>query len=138
MSNKKRMIKGMLLAGITAFVFVFIFDFVVHGFLMKEQYEATMNVWRPQAEANVYVMLLSQFLFAMAIAFFYPIVSPDKKSKKAVPFAIGLALVMAMPQIATYSYLPIPITISLLWTAATFVEVFGASFLVAKIFNRFS
>lgn len=138
MSNKKRIIKGMLLAGITAFVFVFIFEFAVHGFLMKEQYEATMNVWRPQAEANVYVMLLSQFLFAMAIAFFYPIVSPDKKSKKAVPFAIGLALVMAMPQIATYSYLPIPITISLLWTAATFVEVFGASFLVAKIFNRFS
>lgn len=138
MSNKKRMIKGMLLAGITAFVFVFIFEFAVHGFLMKEQYEATMNVWRPQAEANVYVMLLSQFLFAMAIAFFYPIVGSDKKSKKAVPFAIGLGLVMAMPQIATYSYLPIPMTISLLWTAATFVEVFGASFLVAKIFNRFS
>lgn len=137
MSDKSRMMKGMLFGGIAAFVFVFLFEFLVHGFWMKGQYEATMNVWRPPAESNMAVMLLSQFLFAMAVAFFYPIVGPDKECKKAMPFGFGLGLVMAMPQIASYSYLPIPITISLMWAVASFVKAFGTTFVVAKVFNKF-
>lgn len=101
MSDNSRMMKGMFLSGVAAFIFVFLFEFVVHGFLMKGQYEATMSVWRPQAESNMAIMLLSQFLFAMAVAFFYPIVGPDKECKKAIPFGFGLGLVLAMPQIAT-------------------------------------
>ena len=137
MSNNSRMMKGMVLSGLAAFIFVFLFEFLVHGFLMMGMYEATMNVWRPQAESNMVVMFLSQFLFAMAIAFFYPIVGPDKECKKAGPFGFGLGLVMAMPQIASYSYLPIPISISLAWAAASFVKAFGSAFIVAKVFNRF-
>ena len=137
MSNNSRMIKGMVLGGLAAFVFVFLFEFLVHGFLMKGLYETTMNVWRPPAESNMAVMLLSQFLFAMAVAFFYPIIGPDKECKKASPFGFGLGLVMAMPQIASYSYLPIPISISLLWAVASFVKAFGSAFIVAKVFNKF-
>ncbi len=137
MSNNSRMMKGMVFGGVAAFVFVFLFEFLVHGFLMMGMYEATMTVWRPQGESNMTVMLLSQFLFAMAVAFFYPIVGPDKDCKKAIPFGFGLGLVMAMPQIASYSYLPIPISISLAWAAASFVKAFGSAFIAAKIFNKF-
>lgn len=137
MSDNSRMMKGMVLGGLAAFVFVFLFEFLVHGFLMKGMYEATMSVWRPPAESNMVVMLLSQFLFGIAVAFLYPIVGPDKECKKAAPFGFGLGLVMAMPQIASYSYLPIPISISLLWAAASFVKAFGSAFIAAKVFNKF-
>ena len=137
MSDNSKIMKGMILGGVAAFVFVFGFEFLVHGFLMNGMYTATMNVWRPQAESNMAVMLLSQFLFSLAIAFFYPIVGPDKDCKKAIPFAFGLGLVMAMPPIATYSYLPIPISISLGWAGASFVKTFGSAFIVAKVFNKF-
>lgn len=136
MSENSQMMKKMLLGGITAFVFVFLFEILVHGFLMKDLYEASISVWRPQAESNMAVMLLSQFLFAIAVAFFYPIVGPDKDCKKAAPFGFGLGLVMAMPQIATYSYLPIPMSISLMWAVASFMKAFGSAYIVAKIFNR--
>lgn len=124
-----------IFAAIGAFVFVFLYEFLVHGFLMMGQYEQTASVWRPQEESNMVVMLLSQFLFGMAVAFFYPIVGPDTECKKAIPFGIGLGLVMAMPQIATYSYLPIPLTISLLWAVIAFVKAFGSSYIVSKIYN---
>lgn len=137
MSENSRIMKGMVLGGVAAFVFVFLFEFLVHGILMRGQYEATMSVWRPPAESNMAVMLLSQFLFAMAVAFFYPIVGPDRDCKKAGPFGFGLGLVMAMPQISSYSYLPIPVTISLLWAVASFVKAFGSAFIVAKVFNKF-
>tara|TARA_B110001454_G_C12721908_1_gene435066 strand:- start:6021 stop:6425 length:405 start_codon:yes stop_codon:yes gene_type:complete len=130
------MMKGMFLGGFAAFVFVFAFEFLVHGFLMMGMYEASMSVWRPQAESNMAVMMLSQFLFAMAVAFFYPIVGPDKDCKKAIPFGFGLGLVLAMPQIASYSYLPIPFSISLAWAASSFVKALASTFIVAKIFNK--
>lgn len=137
MNNRGQMMKGMLLGGVAAFLFVFAFEFLVHGFLMMGMYEATMNVWRPQAESNMAVITLSQFLFAMALAFFYPIVGPDKECQKAIPFGFGLGLVMATPQIASYSYLAIPFSISLAWAAASFVKAFGSVFVVAKVSNKF-
>ncbi len=51
------------------------------------------------------------------------------------PFGIGLGLVMAMPQIATYCYLPIPLAISLLWALVAFVKALGGSYIVSKIYN---
>ena len=136
MNQNKGMMKKMIIGGIAAFVFVFLFEFLVHGLLMKDLYTATKSVWRPQEESNMAIMLLSQFLFAMAVAFFYPIVGPDKECKKAIPFGFGLGLVMAMPQIASYTYLPIPISLSLIWAAASFFKALGCAFIVSKVFNR--
>lgn len=127
--------KRFLFAAVGAFVFVFLYEFIVHGFLMVSQYEQTATVWRPQEESSMAIMLLSQFLFGVAVAFFYPIVGPDTECKKAIPFGIGLGLVMAMPQIATYNYLPIPLTLSLLWAVIVFIKALGSSFIVSKIYN---
>ena len=126
----------MFLGGVAAFVFIFLFEFLVHGILMMGMYEATMTVWRPQSESNMVIMMLSQFLTAMAISFFYPVLGSDKDCKKAIPFGFGLGLVMAMPQIATYSYLPIPISISIAWAGASFIKAFGSAYIVAIVFNK--
>ena len=69
--------KRFALAAIGAFVFVFLYEFLVHGYLMMGLYEQTASVWRPQEESNMAAMFLSQFLFGTALAFLYPIVGPD-------------------------------------------------------------
>lgn len=127
--------KRFFIAGICAFIFVFIYEFIVHGFLMMNLYEQTSDVWRPQEESNMTVMLFSQFLFGMAVAFFYPIVGLDTDCKKGIPFGIGLGLVMASPQIATYCYLPIPLKISLFWSLIVFIKALATVFIVSKIYN---
>lgn len=127
--------KRFIIAGICAFIFVFIYEFIVHGFLMMDLYEQTSDVWRPQEESNMVIMLLSQFLFAIAVAFFYPVVGLDTDCKKGMPFGTGLGLVMAAPQIATYCYLPIPLKISLFWALIVFVKAFLTVLIVSKIYN---
>lgn len=127
--------KRFLIATLGAFVFVFLYEFIAHGFLMMGLYEQTAEVWRPQDESNMQVLLASQLLFAAAVAFFYPIVGLDAECKKAIPFGVGLGLVMAMPQIGTYAYLPVPITISLSWALISFVEALVASYIVSRIYN---
>jgi hypothetical protein len=127
--------KRFILAAVGAFIFVFIYEFIVHGLLMKTLYEQTATVWRPPEESNMLVMFLSQLLFGIALAFFYPIVGLDKECKKALPFGFGLGFVMAMPQIGSYCYLPIPLKISLLWVLITFIKALIATYIVSKIYN---
>jgi hypothetical protein len=81
------------------------------------------------------IMLLSQLLFAAALAFFYPIIGSDTECKKAIPFGAGLGLVMAAPQLATYCYLPIPLSISLSWALISFIKALGSTYIVSKIYN---
>ncbi len=127
--------KRFLLASLGAFVFVFLYELLVHGHLMMGLYDQTATVWRPEEESNMPIMLLSQLLFGAALAFFYPIVGSDAECKKAIPFGIGLGLVMAAPQLATYSYLPIPLTLSLSWALISFVKALGSTYIVSKIYN---
>ena len=127
--------KRFLLASLGAFVFVFLYELLVHGHLMMGLYDQTATVWRPEEESNMPIMLLSQLLFGAALAFFYPIVGSDTECKKAIPFGIGLGLVMAAPQLATYSYLPIPLTLSLSWALISFVKALGSTYIVSKIYN---
>jgi len=127
--------KRFMIAAVCAFAFVFIYEFIVHGILLKDMYNQTADIWRPQSEANMPIMLLSQVLFGLAVAFFYPIVGPDTDCKKAIPFGVGLGLVMAAPQIASFCYLPIPMKLSLLWMLTEFFKAFGTVFIVARIYN---
>lgn len=127
--------KRFVIAGIAVFVFVFLYEFFVHGVLLADFYQQTAALWRPEEETNMGIMLLSQLLFGLAVAFFYPIVGPDSDCKKAIPFGVGLGLVMATPEIASYAYLPIPIKLSLLWSLATFIKALGSAVIVSKIYN---
>lgn len=127
--------KRFLIAGIAAFVFVFLYEFVVHGFLLQGIYQETAHLWRPEAEMQMGFMLLGQLLFAMAIAFFYPIVGSDTDCKKAIPFGLGLGLVLAALQISAYAYMPIPLALSIYWALASFFEAIGCSIIVSKIYN---
>ncbi len=74
--------KKIVLAALAAFVVVFGFEFLWHGFLMKGMYEATMSVWRPGLECNILVMLASQFLFALALAVGYSCLAKHLQCKQ--------------------------------------------------------
>ena len=45
-------IKRFIIAGISAFIFVFLYEYLVHGFLMMGHYEQTAAVWRPEEESG--------------------------------------------------------------------------------------
>ncbi|MFT5396677.1 MAG: hypothetical protein ACI85N_001882 [Gammaproteobacteria bacterium] len=59
--------KKFILALTCAFVFVFAFEFLWHGFLMEDMYEATITVWRPEDPAYMIYIFASQFLFATVL-----------------------------------------------------------------------
>lgn len=130
--NKKRLI----IAIIAAAIFVTAFEMLWHGFLMKGMYYDTMSVWRPEEDHDFRVMLLSQFLFAGAVTVFWVQIGRlFTKCKRGIGFGFMLGLVMAAPQLATFCYLPIPVSISVMWMLADFLKALGTSMVAAAIYK---
>lgn len=127
--------KRFLFAAIAAFVATFIFDMLWHGFLMKDMYVATESVWRPQSECNMKIMMLSQVLFALAFTFGYTQVLKGLKCKRGIQYGLIIGLILAMPSLGTYCYLPIPLKMSLLWMLAAFLKCVVVGMVVALIYK---
>ncbi len=53
--NKQRYV----ISALVTFVFVFLYEFLVHGFLLGDLYKQTAQLWRSEKEYKMPVMLLS-------------------------------------------------------------------------------
>ncbi len=65
--------KRLILAIVAVFAGVWISDFLIHGVWLKNDYAATMSLWRPEAEMRVYFpwLLLGQFLMTTTFVVLY-------------------------------------------------------------------
>ncbi len=129
-------IKRFIFAAIGGFVAVFAFEMLWHGFLMKGMYDATISVWRPEAESNMTFMFASQFLFAAAMAFAYTKIGKHIPCKRGIAFGLFVGLILAAPQLGTYCYLPIPLTISLMWMFAALIKSVVGGMAIAAIYTE--
>ncbi len=125
--------KKFALAVIGSFAFVVAFDMFWHAYLMKGMYDATISVWRPESEYNMAVMFVSQFLFAVAFVFAFSKLNQHLPCKKGIMFGLIFGLVLAMPDLGAYCYLPIPLKISLLWMLASILKCVGSGVVIAFI-----
>ena len=128
-------VKRFALATIGAFLFVFVFEFLWHGILMKGMYDATSSVWRPEEESNMLFIFAAQFLFALVLAFIYTKIGKHISCKRGIAFGFFTGLLMAMPELGTYCYLPIPLTITLMWMLSTLIKGLGAGMTIAAIYR---
>ena len=129
-------VKRFALATIGAFLFVFLFEFLWHGFLMRGMYEATSSVWRPEDESNMAFIFAAQFLFSAVLAYIYTVIGKHISCKRGVAFGFFAGLLLAMPELGTYCYLPIPLTITLMWMLASLIKGLGAGVVIATIYKE--
>lgn len=128
--------KKFVLAVIAAFVFVFIFEFLWHGFLMRGMYEATIEVWRPEDPAYMKYIFASQLLFVAVLTYIYTLIGKHLACKRGIAFGFFAGLLLAMPALGTYCYLPIPLTISLMWMLAALLKGLGSGVVIALIYKE--
>ncbi|NRA36723.1 MAG: hypothetical protein HRU15_01165 [Planctomycetes bacterium] len=128
-------IKRLVSAIIAAFITIFIFEMLWHGFLMKGMYDETLAVWRPENEHNMSVMFLSQFLFAAVFVLFYAVIGKYLSCKIGLVYGFFAGLLLAMPQLGSFCYLPIPLSISLLWMLAALLKCIFAGLVTALIYK---
>ena len=128
--------KRLTLSFVAVFVFVFLYDFAVHGQLLTELYEQTSNLWRPKGEHKMEFIFASQVLFSAMIAYIFTRNHENKGIRESVRFGLMIGLLIGATQIGTYCYMPIPLALTLSWTVAEIVKGLGAGIVLALVYKE--
>jgi len=127
--------KRIAIALVAGFAFVFIFDMVVHGYLLTGLYMETESLWRDRAgmQAMFPVILISQFVIVFATVC---LAAVGSNCKCRLTFAAALALLMATQMGGMVAYMPISWALAASWFAAVFIEMCALVALVFAILGK--
>jgi hypothetical protein len=139
--------KRTIIAVVAVALFTWAFDFLVHGNLLMPIYESTKEMWRPMEEMEALwpLCILYHFVMAGLVATAYGCCRAKSiacdatagaascHSKKGICFGVWVGLLLGIPQLMTYVWMPIPLELSLAWGAGELVKWTISGFLLSKI-----
>jgi len=132
--NTKRLLNSIF----SCFAFVFVYEFIFHGILLKSMYQATVEAWRPESEMMQYMpaAAFSQFWFATTFCLIFVKFCSDKSLQKGIQFGLFMGLFAGAIQFGYYPYMPITLSLALAWTAGSLVEGAGLGFILTKTYKN--
>lgn len=129
--KKECKMSACLIPTAAVFVFLFLYNCLVHGNLLMEEYKATANLWRTEEEMNAlqagwlaYYALLAMVTtcwFKKTKSAFMCKSSPaDATSRCPIKsggacFGLKLGLLMGLLMASSYLYMPIPGSLAIKW-----------------------
>ena len=124
------MLKGIVLAIVAVFIAWSALDFVIHGLLLKETYEATAHLWRTMQDTNMMLMHAVTLAIAICFVLLYERCVSEKSVSMGLKLGVLFGLAAAIMSASTYVYMPIPLTLAIDWFVAILVQFVIAGWLV--------
>jgi hypothetical protein len=126
--------KRYLLAVLAVFVTWSALDFLCHGVILQSTYAATASLWRPMPEMKMGLMRLVTLVSAACFTgIYWALVNPKSSTaglKYGLLFGLGAGFAMGF---GTYSYMPVPLFLSLVWFGNALVQAQVAGAIVSAI-----
>ncbi len=108
--------RKLLLGFVAVFVLAFLLDYLVNNFLMMKEYMETAQLWRPQAEMKLGVIVVVQLIFAFFFTFVFSKGYEGKGVMEGLRYGFYLSLLMNVPgAYMTYATMPVPYMLALKW-----------------------
>jgi len=128
------MVKRIVIAIVVVFVAWAVLDMVVHGGILRKTYEETSNLWRPMAEMKIGLMYLVTFVCAVSFVLAYALWVRPKSVARGLGFGLlwGIASGASMG-FGSYSVMPIPIFMAVMWFTGMAAEMVVAGLVVGVI-----
>ena len=129
-------VKRLLFAALAVFVTFQVFDFVIHNLLLSADYEASMDLWRP----NMMEMMWLNYLASIILSLFFSYIFAKGYQGKGVLegvwfgviFGIGYHLVNILSQYFVY---PIPLVLMVKWLIFGFFEFVIVGIVVSLVYK---
>ncbi len=128
--------KRFAIAAACTFLFVFFYEYLFHAVILSSTYEATKEVWRPHEEEQMIFIFMSQIFFSIVAAYFFTRHYQNKGVGEGLRFGTLIGLLLAAPQLGTYSYLPIPLGLTIAWMVGVFIEGLGAGIVLSLTYKN--
>ncbi len=130
--------KRFALCTLAGFIFVFAYEFIVHGILLVPTYELTPNLWRPMEEYESFIpfMTAMQIITTMVLCYIYTRHHENKGITEGLRFGAMLGLLLGLMQFASYAWLPISIGLALAWLGVTFIKTIGLGIIFSLLYKN--
>lgn len=131
-------IKRWLISAVAAFVFVFLFEWLIHGILLMEMYQSTQQIWRPMNAGSIYhaAMIGSQIAFALMTSFLFTRHYENRGVREGVRFGFWIGSILAAVELGSFCYLPIPFSLTFIWMVTVLLKGIGTGTVVALIYKN--
>jgi len=131
-------IKRFSLSILACFAFIFLFEWIFHGILLKDLYVSTADLWRTEEEMIQYFhwALFSQLWFVTAFAWVFTQCFENHGIKEGIRFGLGMGLVMGAMTFGFYPYMPIPIILALAWVVGSLLEGVLLGIILSKTYKN--
>lgn len=112
------------------FIFIFLYEWLLHGILLKGTYDATASLWRPEAAMQKMfpIMLLGQFFIAFFVCLLFAR-SDSTRPKDFIVFGALLGALAGAGALVMYSVAPYPMYLVIYWIVGGVVEFALAGYL---------
>jgi len=121
---------------IAVFIFIFAFDFLYHGYLLKGLYKETASLWRPEGDHKMPFIFASELLFAIMASYIFTLNFEGKGIGEGVRYGLLIGLLVGAIQIGTYCYMPIPLALTVTWFAGEVLRGLGAGVVLSLTYKR--
>jgi hypothetical protein len=122
---------------IVAFVFIFGFEFVWHGVLMKPAYAETAGLWRTNGDFlhHFWLLLLGHAVVAFAFTGLYISKIGVPRVATGMAYGIVIGIFCAGADLIRFAVQPLTIKILWMWIAGGLIEFAVVGALVAAIYK---
>lgn len=131
-------IKRYFLAVVSLFIFIFGYEFIVHGHLLMSMYGKTPNVWRNYSQMqnfipfNIGVMVFLSFWITFIFTQFFK----SGGWKNGLYFGFYVGVLSGIQAAGAYYYLPISFVLALAWFVFGVIESMVGGLLIGCIYRN--
>ncbi|MBA3237364.1 MAG: hypothetical protein H0T62_03320 [Parachlamydiaceae bacterium] len=131
-------LKRFLAATAALFVFIVLFEWLVHGYLLMNLYGETPHVWRTLDEMNTNMPLAMLFrvIFAAWLTYIFTQIYPEGGIVNGVRFGLYFGVFMALLSASWYFYLPISAKLGWQWFAYGVLEGLISGMILGFIYKK--
>jgi hypothetical protein len=111
-------------AFVSAFIVIFLLEFLWHGMLMKSAYMETAALWRPEAElqAHFWALILGQLIIAFAFTGLYVSKVGINSAATGAGYGIVIGILSAGSNFIQFAVQPLTTKILWMWIIGGVVE----------------
>ncbi len=141
--------KRVLIGAAATTVFVFLFDFIVHGKLLMDMWLPYEKLFRPMAEMEAMGAWCFGYHIGMSLLFaggFYlwrdkikvgKVGTSECPYRKGMKFGLWVGALLALPQLMTYMWLPFDtLNLPAIWAVSELVKWSLAGALLSKLYKK--
>ncbi len=130
--------KSFILAFVAVYAFIFVSEWVIHGYLLKSIYQETASLWRPEEQMKSMCIWMFIGYFFMAKFFTFIFARGCETSGAGEGFRYGTLMggLLISGCFMWYAILPISQALMWYWIAATLFEAIGSGVIVGAIYKK--